>query len=245
MLPIRTATDASCSATAASPRSSRRRIATDDQRAIRIVNTGIVGADAKNLKRWVAQLKANNAQGELYLTDVFAQAAAENAAALAVPCDDAVEGFGANDAWQLAHLERHFQLRIARELCARGLRLADPARFDVRGHVADRQRCIDRCRCGDRRRRVARRRRQHRAVYAHPRLRRSRRARGARALRSGGRRHARRVHDRSVRAAASGNGTGGKRARRQFRRGEERDDRRKARKPITSPISAMRRSART
>lgn len=107
----------------------------DDQRAIRIVNTGIVSADAKSLKRWVAELKANNAQGELYLTDVFAQAAAENTAALAVPCDDAVEGFGANDAWQLAHLERHFQLRNARELCARGVRLADPARFDVRGNL--------------------------------------------------------------------------------------------------------------
>jgi bifunctional UDP-N-acetylglucosamine pyrophosphorylase/glucosamine-1-phosphate N-acetyltransferase len=105
----------------------------ESQRAIRIVNTGIVSADAKKLKRWVAGLKSNNAQGELYLTDVFAQAAAENAAALAVPCEDAVEGFGANDAWQLAHLERHFQLRNARGLCARGLRLADPARFDVRG----------------------------------------------------------------------------------------------------------------
>ena len=89
----------------------------------------------KNCSGWVAGLKANNAQGELYLTDVFAQAAAENTAALAVPCDDAVEGFGANDAWQLAHLERHFQLRHARELCARGLRLADPARFDVRGNL--------------------------------------------------------------------------------------------------------------
>jgi len=105
------------------------------QRAIKIVNTGIVSADAKNLKRWCAELKANNAQGELYLTDVFAQAAAENNAALAVPCADAVEGFGANDAWQLAHLERHFQLRNARELCARGVRLADPAQFDVRGSL--------------------------------------------------------------------------------------------------------------
>ncbi len=108
---------------------------TDDQRAIGIVNTGIVSADARNLKRWIAELKSNNAQGELYLTDIFAQAASENTAALAVPCADAVEGFGANDAWQLAHLERHFQLRSARGLCARGLRLADPARFDVRGEL--------------------------------------------------------------------------------------------------------------
>ena len=129
---------------------------TDVQRAIRTVNTGIVSADAGNLKRWVGELKANNAQGELYLTDVFAQAASEGNAALAVPCVDAVEGFGANDAWQLAHLERHFQLRNARALCARGLRLADPARIRRTRRTADRQRCLDRRRCRDRRGRGAR-----------------------------------------------------------------------------------------
>ena len=107
----------------------------DDQRSIATVNTGIVGADAKSLRAWTDKLEANNAQNELYLTDVFAQAAAEGKPALAVPCSDEHEAFGANDAWQLAQLERYFQLREARSLCEKGLRLADPARFDLRGDL--------------------------------------------------------------------------------------------------------------
>jgi bifunctional UDP-N-acetylglucosamine pyrophosphorylase/glucosamine-1-phosphate N-acetyltransferase len=108
---------------------------TDDQRAITTVNTGIVGADAASLRAWTQRLDANNAQNELYLTDVFAQAAADGNAALAVPCADAAEAFGANDAWQLAQLERHLQSRLARSFAAQGLRLADPSRFDLRGDL--------------------------------------------------------------------------------------------------------------
>ncbi|HEX5694508.1 MAG TPA: DapH/DapD/GlmU-related protein, partial [Arenimonas sp.] len=40
-----------------------------------------------------------------------------------------------NDPWQLAELERVYQRRTARQLCAMGVRLADPARLDVRGSV--------------------------------------------------------------------------------------------------------------
>ncbi len=108
---------------------------TDAQRAIGTVNTGIIGADATSLRRWTGALKPNNAQGELYLTDVFAQAAAEGTPALVVPCADANEAFGANDAWQLAQLERSFQMRLAREFAEQGMRIADPARLDIRGQV--------------------------------------------------------------------------------------------------------------
>src|SRR5690606_11760600 len=65
---------------------------------------------------------------------VFALAAAERVPAMAVPCD-AVEASGVNDPWQLAELERVYQRRVARQLCAAGVRLADPARLDVRGSV--------------------------------------------------------------------------------------------------------------
>ena len=47
-----------------------------------------------------------------------------------------METEGANDPWQLAQLERAFQLRAARALCVQGVRFADPARFDVRGTVS-------------------------------------------------------------------------------------------------------------
>ncbi|PZO65453.1 MAG: UDP-N-acetylglucosamine diphosphorylase/glucosamine-1-phosphate N-acetyltransferase [Pseudoxanthomonas suwonensis] len=109
--------------------------ASDDQRAIRIVNTGIVAADATALKRWLAALSNDNAQGEYYLTDVFAQAAAEYAAAEMVPVRDAIETEGANDPWQLAQLERAFQLRQVKTLCEQGVRFADVSRVDIRGTV--------------------------------------------------------------------------------------------------------------
>src|SRR5690606_29897663 len=108
--------------------------ANPEQARIRRINTGIVLAEAAALRRWLGQVGTDNAQGEYYLTDVFAQAAAERTPAVAVPCD-AVEASGVNDPWQLAELERVYQRRVARQLCAAGVRLADPARLDVRGSV--------------------------------------------------------------------------------------------------------------
>ncbi|MDR3388558.1 MAG: bifunctional UDP-N-acetylglucosamine diphosphorylase/glucosamine-1-phosphate N-acetyltransferase GlmU [Rudaea sp.] len=106
---------------------------TPDQRAITTVNTGILSADARRLRAWAHNLDNRNAQGEFYLTDIFAQAAADGLPATTQTCRDEHEAFGANDAWQLAQLERHFQLRQAKAVCAQGVRLTDPARFDLRG----------------------------------------------------------------------------------------------------------------
>ncbi|ROU04425.1 bifunctional UDP-N-acetylglucosamine diphosphorylase/glucosamine-1-phosphate N-acetyltransferase GlmU [Lysobacter enzymogenes] len=109
--------------------------ADDDERAIRTVNTGILVADGEPLRRWLDRLGNDNAQGEYYLTDVFASAAAEYSPAEMVHVDDPIEVEGANDPWQLAQLERAFQRRAARALCVQGARLADPARYDQRGTV--------------------------------------------------------------------------------------------------------------
>jgi len=109
--------------------------ADDEQREIRTVNTGILVADGEALRRWLQRLGNDNAQGEYYLTDVFASAAEEFNAAEMVHVQDPIEVEGANDPWQLAQLERAFQRRAARALCVQGARLADPARFDQRGDV--------------------------------------------------------------------------------------------------------------
>src|SRR5690606_27771944 len=109
--------------------------ADDEQRRIRIVNTGVIAADAAALRRWLAALRNDNAQGEYYLTDVFAQAAAEYSHAEIVMVAEPIEAEGANDSWQLSQLERAFQLRAVRALCAAGVRFADPARVDIRGTV--------------------------------------------------------------------------------------------------------------
>jgi bifunctional UDP-N-acetylglucosamine pyrophosphorylase/glucosamine-1-phosphate N-acetyltransferase len=107
-----------------------------EQRTVRTINTGVLAADAERLRVWVGNLSCDNAQGELYLTDVFAQAADENMPAEVVPLADPVEAAGANDPWQLAQLESHLRQRRARELMLAGLRIVDPARFDARGRVS-------------------------------------------------------------------------------------------------------------
>ncbi len=108
---------------------------TPEQQAIRTINSGVVAADAAALRGWLSRLSDRNAQREFYLTDVFGFATQDDASALAIACADANAIAGANDAWQLAQLERHYQLRTARNLMAQGVRIADPARFDLRGSV--------------------------------------------------------------------------------------------------------------
>jgi bifunctional UDP-N-acetylglucosamine pyrophosphorylase / glucosamine-1-phosphate N-acetyltransferase len=109
------------------------RDANDAQRAVTLINTGVIAAPARALKRWLSLVGNGNAQGEYYLTDVFALAAQEHSPARYARCTEPGEAEGANDPWQLAQLERRLQWRIARELCHRGVRLTDPARLDVRG----------------------------------------------------------------------------------------------------------------
>lgn len=109
--------------------------ANDEQKRIRTVNTGIITAESTALRRWLSGLSNRNAQGEYYLTDVFASAANEYAPAELVLVGDAQEAEGANDPWQLSQLERAWQLRAAKALCEQGARLLDPSRFDQRGTV--------------------------------------------------------------------------------------------------------------
>ncbi|MCB1554801.1 MAG: bifunctional UDP-N-acetylglucosamine diphosphorylase/glucosamine-1-phosphate N-acetyltransferase GlmU [Xanthomonadales bacterium] len=105
------------------------------QRAVDLINTGIIAAPAATLRRWLAALDNRNAQGEFYLTDVFAMAYAEGRPARVQRCAVAGEAEGANDPVQLARLERAFQHRQAEALMRDGVRLADPSRFDLRGRV--------------------------------------------------------------------------------------------------------------
>ena len=107
-----------------------------DTRRIRVVNSGIIAADANALVPWLQRLSSDNAQGEYYLTDIFAMAADEFVPAEIVAVEDPVETEGANDSWQLAQLERAFQLRAVRALCVAGARFADVHRVDVRGDIS-------------------------------------------------------------------------------------------------------------
>jgi bifunctional UDP-N-acetylglucosamine pyrophosphorylase / glucosamine-1-phosphate N-acetyltransferase len=109
---------------------------TVEQRAITWVNSGILVAEARRLRVWLNNLSSDNAQGEYYLTDIYAQASDEGEPAEASHCSNPQEVFGANDPWQLASLERQYQRQRATELATLGVRFSDPVRFDVRGTVS-------------------------------------------------------------------------------------------------------------
>ena len=110
--------------------------ASDEQRAIREGNTGILAVPGCRIGEWLGRLSNSNAQGEYYLTDVIAMAVSDGLRVATELAGDALEVQGANDRIQLAELERHYQSRAARSLMAQGVTLRDPARFDVRGEVA-------------------------------------------------------------------------------------------------------------
>ncbi len=109
--------------------------ATPAERAIREVYTGVMAAPTARLRRWLAALKNDNSQGEYYLTDVVAMAVAEGMAVVTEKAGSETEVLGVNSPVQLADLERRFQRRQAVALMEAGVRLADPARFDLRGEL--------------------------------------------------------------------------------------------------------------
>jgi bifunctional UDP-N-acetylglucosamine pyrophosphorylase/glucosamine-1-phosphate N-acetyltransferase len=110
--------------------------ATDRERALREINTGIVVAPTKRLKAWLGKLKNRNAQKEYYLTDIVAVATQERVPVVAIQADAAWETLGINSPGQLAELERIFQRNVAGALMEQGVILADPARCDVRGSLS-------------------------------------------------------------------------------------------------------------
>jgi bifunctional UDP-N-acetylglucosamine pyrophosphorylase/glucosamine-1-phosphate N-acetyltransferase len=109
--------------------------ANEAERAIHEVNTGIMALPNAQMKKWLGALRNDNAQGEYYLTDVIAMAAADGVRVNACHPGHRWEVMGVNSAAQLAHLERLHQHEIATRLMERGVRLADPKRIDVRGEL--------------------------------------------------------------------------------------------------------------
>ena len=110
--------------------------ATPAERAIREVYTGMMALPTELLKRWLARLSNDNAQGEYYLTDIVAMAVADGVPVVAAQPRHEAEVLGVNSPAQLADLERRCQRLRAEALMEAGVRLADPARLDVRGALA-------------------------------------------------------------------------------------------------------------
>lgn len=106
------------------------------QREIREIYSGIMAVPTRLLRAWLARLDNKNAQGEYYLTDIVKFAVADGVAVVAHQITDAAQVAGVNSPVQLAELERVYQGRLAVALMEQGVRLADPARLDVRGTLS-------------------------------------------------------------------------------------------------------------
>ena len=119
--------------------------ASEEQRAITEIYSGIMAVPARHLTAWLSRLDNNNAQGEYYLTDIVAMAVAGGVPVVGHRIADALQVAGVNSPLQLAELERAHQLRQARQLMEQGVRLIDPQRFDLRDDARGTKASLD---CG-------------------------------------------------------------------------------------------------
>lgn len=109
--------------------------ATQEQKSICEVNTGILAAHARDLKAWLPELSNNNSQGEYYLTDVIERAVIEGREVVAIQPESVEQVQGVNNRLQLCELECFVQSQIAEHLMLNGVTLFDPNRIDVRGNL--------------------------------------------------------------------------------------------------------------
>ena len=116
-------------------RSVEERDASELERQIQEINTGVMACPAGKLKAWLAGLDNNNSQGEYYLTDVIGMAA-QAGVVHGIRADSQVEVMGINDKKQLAEAERALQRRLVDELMEQGVGFADPDRVDIRGKLS-------------------------------------------------------------------------------------------------------------
>ncbi len=107
--------------------------ATEQERRITEVNTGLLAVPTARLRGWLARLSNDNAQGEYYLTDLIGMAVEQGVPVRAAQPEHSWETLGVNSRAQQAQLERLYQADQAARLLDAGVTLADPARFDLRG----------------------------------------------------------------------------------------------------------------
>jgi bifunctional UDP-N-acetylglucosamine pyrophosphorylase/glucosamine-1-phosphate N-acetyltransferase len=101
------------------------RDATEEQRAVRLCNSGMMAVRANDLFRWLGQVGNDNAAGEYYLPDVVNLAAAEGREAVVIE-GDPYETAGVNSRAELAHLELEWQRRRREQVLHEGATLIDP-----------------------------------------------------------------------------------------------------------------------
>ena len=109
--------------------------ATQAERVIKEINTGVVAVQARFLRKWLTQISDNNAQKEFYLTDIVELAVNDSVPVVSIQAETELEIMGVNSKLELAKLERMQQQQLAFDLLRQGLSISDPARFDLRGRL--------------------------------------------------------------------------------------------------------------
>ncbi|MEC8499933.1 MAG: NTP transferase domain-containing protein, partial [Pseudomonadota bacterium] len=109
--------------------------ASDEQRKIQEINSGIIAAPTELMSQWLDRLQSNNAQQEYYLTDIIAMAVQDGVNVVPVVATSEAEVTGINDRVQLAELERTYQQALCNDLMLAGASFADPSRVDIRGKL--------------------------------------------------------------------------------------------------------------
>ena len=109
------------------------RDATEEQRCLREINTGVLAAPTTTLRQYLQRVTNSNAQGEYYLPDVLKLAADEGASVTVVASGHALDCLGVNTPQQLEELERLHQSALADDLMSQGVVVADRRRLDIRG----------------------------------------------------------------------------------------------------------------
>jgi bifunctional UDP-N-acetylglucosamine pyrophosphorylase/glucosamine-1-phosphate N-acetyltransferase len=109
--------------------------ATDEQKALREINTGMMACPAGLLAGWLTRIVPDNKQSEYYLTDIIRRAVEDGTTVIPVRTDSVAEALGVNDKMQLAEMERLLRKRTSQALLEQGVTLVDPDRFDVRGYL--------------------------------------------------------------------------------------------------------------
>lgn len=100
--------------------------ATVEELEITEINTGVYVFDIEILKKAITQLKANNKQGEIYLTDVIAVINNMGESVTAVMCEDYLEALGINDRSQLALAQQILQQTINEYWMSQGVSMRNP-----------------------------------------------------------------------------------------------------------------------
>lgn len=116
--------------------------ASEVQRTIAEINTGIMAVSQQHLAQWLPALSCENAQGEYYLTDIIAMAANEGVSVVGSQPSFEQQVQGVNNRLQQAELERWYQLQLAEHLMVNGASLADPSRIDIRGTLTTGNDCF-------------------------------------------------------------------------------------------------------